>query len=202
MQTDKIIPPQNSHLGLFNTASGNLIDLNNPHPSEINIEDIAHALSNICRFGGHAGTFYSVAQHCCLVTGMVPHEAKKMALLHDASEAYLGDVIKPLKNIIGASYTSIEDRFTQLINQRFQIKPSSVQALEVKKADSIMLEIEHEALILGKPARLVSLLHGCDQELGWAWKPMVAKDMFLTTFHKLFSTESAPKTQVLQENEG
>jgi uncharacterized protein len=151
MQTDKIIPPQNSHLGLFNTASGNLIDLNNPHPSEININDIAHALSHICRFGGHAGTFYSVAQHCCLVTGMVPVEAKRVALLHDASEAYLGDVIKPLKNMIGKEYEIIEERFTNTIFDRFEIKPTEYSHLyyDVKEADKKMLEIEHEALILG-----------------------------------------------------
>lgn len=60
--------------------------------------DIAHALSNICRFGGHTRKFYSVAQHCVHAHDLMPPEHRAWGLLHDAAEAYLGDVVRPIKS--------------------------------------------------------------------------------------------------------
>lgn len=76
------------------------IDPLNPSPSEINIEDIAHALARICRYGGHCVGFMSVARHSIWVMERLEHLGSKMALtglLHDAAEAYIGDVPRPLK---------------------------------------------------------------------------------------------------------
>ena len=78
------------------TASGLGFDPEDPKPEAIVIEDIAHALSNICRFGGHTGSFYSVAQHSVLVSLHTNAKFARAGLMHDASEAYIGDIIRPV----------------------------------------------------------------------------------------------------------
>ncbi|OSZ79307.1 hypothetical protein CAP35_13930 [Chitinophagaceae bacterium IBVUCB1] len=132
--------------GLFNTASGKLINIWNPQPDTITISDIANALSKICRFGGHINEFYSVAQHSILVAAMCENDIKMEGLMHDASEAFVGDVIKPLKNIIGKSYDEVEDRFMQVIVEKFELNMASMH--RVKEYDKAALEIEHRHLQL------------------------------------------------------
>lgn len=84
------------------THSGLLVDYTNPRPQDISIKDIAEALAKQCRFSGHTMQFYSVAQHACLVHDLCPLEARPWALLHDAHEAYTGDLPTPLKNALHA----------------------------------------------------------------------------------------------------
>ena len=86
--------------GWFVTASGRRAFVEDPRACDLVIEDIAHALSNICRFGGHCSRFYSVAQHSVCVSALVERTRPDLALhalLHDAAEAYVGDVIRPIK---------------------------------------------------------------------------------------------------------
>jgi len=80
-----------------------------PRPEEVNIEDIANALSKMCRFGGHSRQFYSVAEHSLWVSYRVPPWLALAGLLHDAHEAYVGDMIRPVKNSIRIAMGSLWD---------------------------------------------------------------------------------------------
>lgn len=97
---------------MIEVASGEFVSLRGPEPSTIKVDDIAHALSHICRFGGHTHVFYSVAQHSLLVHDLVEHlgaspEVRLAALLHDAHEAYVGDLTTPLKRELRGGPLSI-----------------------------------------------------------------------------------------------
>ena len=126
------------------THSGLEFDVCNPDPDLIEIEDIAHALSHICRFTGHSKHFYSVAQHSCLCATLVPPEHALEALLHDAAEAYIGDVSSPLKAQL-PGYQAIEAKLEQAIRQRFGLPAQKTPW--VKEADLQMLAAEKAQLM-------------------------------------------------------
>ncbi len=91
-----------------------------PRPEEINLVDIAHALSNICRYTGHCGEFYSVAQHSVYVSVYASQENALWGLLHDASEAYLCDIARPIKrSVFLKGYRECEDVLMQCIAEKF-----------------------------------------------------------------------------------
>lgn len=119
-------------MGHIQVFSGNYVDLVNPDMNTILIEDIAHSLSNLCRFTGHTRHFYSVAHHSIAVSKIVPHEYALEALLHDATEAYLGDVSSPLKSLLG-EYKLLESRLYRRIAKKFQIPEKTSEI--VKLAD-------------------------------------------------------------------
>lgn len=154
--------------GLFNTQSGKLIDLLNPTPEMISLEDIALALSNYCRFGGHLTSHYSVAEHSILVWQLCPSSLKPAALLHDAAEAYLGDVIKPLKNLIGETYKHLEDKWTKVIFDKYGVPLNDLIA--IKEYDMKAVELEHNYFRLGN-MDLIRHQYDYRQELGWYEKP-------------------------------
>lgn len=168
--------------GVFNAASGMLIDINNPTIEMICIEDIAGALSKICRFGGHSNDFYSVAQHSAVVASLAPSYLCREALLHDATEAYLGDVIKPLKNILGSAYEDIEEKFMLVICERFDL--SILKLLEVKKYDKQALSIEHNYFIRGDVTEWFETMNHININPS-TWSHVDAKSKFLA-FYKLF----------------
>lgn len=122
-----------------------------PDLNDINIQDIAHALSCICRFGGHCSEFYSVAQHSVSVSLILEALDGKLAasygLLHDASEAYIGDVPRPLKiSSHYAFYRDVESSIQDLIYRRFALSPSTVPEL-LRYADNLMLATEKRDLM-------------------------------------------------------
>ena len=125
------------------TYSGRKFFYDNIKSNKICIEDIAFALSNVCRFTGHVRG-YSVAQHSVLVSKNVPTEDALWGLMHDASEAYAGDVNKPLKVILGASYGAIEHKILRLIAREFDLKGDI--PLSVHLADMRMLLTEKRDL--------------------------------------------------------
>jgi len=89
------------------TYTGKHVDLAAPNPVMIDPRDISHALSHQCRFNGHCREFYSVAQHSVLVAYLLPPELKLAGLLHDAPEAFLGDVVQPLKALMKHHHSNI-----------------------------------------------------------------------------------------------
>ena len=91
-----------------------------PDPKSICIEDIAHATARICRYTGHVQDFYSVAEHCVLMSRAIPQEFRKIALLHDASEAYMNDIASPIKQSL-PDYKKIEDGVQKVIAEKFGI---------------------------------------------------------------------------------
>lgn len=116
-----------------------------PRPDEIHIEDIARALSMQCRYSGHVRKFYSVAEHCVHVSRVVSPEHALWGLLHDASEAYLVDVPRPIKPML-PQYQAMEARLMSAICERFTIDRQAPHA--VKVADNRMLATE-KAVLLG-----------------------------------------------------
>jgi len=128
--------------------SGRRLDLLDPSPLDIEIEDIAHGLARVARWNGqtrgdHA---YSVAQHCLLVERFVherrPRGARPLrlaALLHDAAEYVIGDLISPFKAAVGLDYKAFENRLSRAIHVRFGLPPENTpeEAALIKRADRI-----------------------------------------------------------------
>lgn len=115
-----------------------------PRPEEVVPEDIAHALSLICRYGGHATRFYSVAEHCVLLSYAVSPEHALWALLHDAAEAYVGDMVRPLKRSM-PDYRAVEDGVLRTIAYRFDL--SWPMPAEVSVADNRILRNERASVV-------------------------------------------------------
>lgn len=116
-----------------------------PMPSDIHIEDIAAALSKLCRYGGHCTKFYSVAEHSLLVSKVVPPHLALQALLHDATEAYCVDMPRPIKHFL-AGYAEIEARLWSAVAARFDL-PIDLDPL-VKQADNDVLLAEREQIMV------------------------------------------------------
>lgn len=105
------------------TRSGKYLDFENPQPDQIELADIAAGLAKSCRFGGQIGRFYSVAEHCWLGAeyGGTNNGFRLAFLLHDAAEAYMGDIQKPLKLMLGEYWLGIERRVQNAINERLGV---------------------------------------------------------------------------------
>lgn len=127
------------------TNSGRTFNLMSDSIEEIAIEDIAHALSHVCRFTGHVGKFYSVAQHSVLASFYVEQKYAQEALLHDAAEAYIGDVSTPLKRLL-KDYQAIEAGVEQRIASRFCLNWDDVSTAAVKTVDNRLLVTERRDL--------------------------------------------------------
>lgn len=147
--------------------SGRMLDLLDPSPLDVEITDIAHGLARVARWNGqtkgdHA---FSVAQHSLLVeaifSSMRPHaspEAKLTALLHDAPEYVIGDMISPFKSVVGGGYRECEDRLQRAIHLRFSLPAVTAERLrgEIKRADQVAAYFEATTLAgfsLGEAAR-------------------------------------------------
>ena len=133
--------------------SGRRLDLLDPSPLDVEIEDIAHGLARVARWNGQTRgpNIFSVAQHSLLVEALavaddanLPARARLMALLHDAPEYVIGDIISPFKAAVGATYKSVENRILGAIHLRFSLPAQTPPALAklIKRADRAAAFIE------------------------------------------------------------
>lgn len=163
-------------------ASGKAVDFLDASPDQILIEDIAHALSLLCRFGGHCTKFYSVCEHSVRCSWRAPKGFELEALLHDASEAYLVDIPRPIK-ILLPEYKIIEEALEKIISKKFGIPfPMSP---EVKEIDNRMLSTEASQIMnkSERPWTYVFPIFKTENIEGWA--PKKAYDIFMARFNYL-----------------
>jgi len=183
--------------------SGRRLDLLDPSPLDIEIEDIAHGLARVARWNGQtSGThIYSVAQHCCLVEALarikVPRldRARRLeVLLHDAPEYVIGDMISPFKAVIGDSYKEVERRLLAAIHRRFGLPAQSAPETEqlIKAADRQSAYLEATRLagfahtearrFFGAPPRIAPSM---ERDYLKPWPAETAQARYLERFHKL-----------------
>ncbi len=152
-----------------------------PRPEDINILDIAHALSMQCRYNGHVRKLYSVAEHCVLVSRLVAPEHALWALLHDATEAYVGDMIRPLK-LHMPEFQAVENKVMLTIAQKFGIAGDMPN--EVHEADSRIL-LDERAALMGPPAGEWGIEGEPFGVEILAWSPAIAELEYLARFAEL-----------------
>lgn len=190
---------------------GSAYHFRKPNPAMLDIHHIATPLSKICRFGGHlrGDAFYSVAEHSVKVANIVFNLARFNfcstlaedlqlqfdGLMHDAHEAFVGDVTTPLKHMLGDNFRAIEESVERVISQAFGNTPAKARNPLIKEADIMAYLIERDALIVVE--------RGSDDGVRWpeGWSdvetdirsafpaeclpPSAAREAFLALFHSL-----------------
>lgn len=153
--SDPSIPSEH----MIETFTGRFVDTKNPHPSQIALEDIAHALANTCRYGGHCQRFYSVAEHAVFVSRRLERQGRGQAvclggLHHDDSEFALGDIPRPMKPILGETYKRLTRRMDAAIMEALGFKGTLVEgwvhSQDIKDADNWALLVEARHLLPSK----------------------------------------------------
>jgi hypothetical protein len=168
------------------TYTGRWIEPLTPDPDDIAIEDIAHALSNQCRFTGHVKQFYSVAEHSVRVSYLLGENNYSKAvqwagLLHDSSEAYLSDIARPVKRSpeISRFYDAAEEGLMTVIAEKFGFKWPMQKA--VKWADDVLLRSEQRDLMAdGRIPGTTYVSYTIEP-----WAPDFAEEMFLSRYKSL-----------------
>ncbi|MBX9819482.1 YfbR-like 5'-deoxynucleotidase [Afipia birgiae] len=205
MTAKKTDPHKQSARAWQRMLSGRRLDLLDPSPLDIEVEDIAHGLARVARWNGqtHGAHIFSVAQHTLLVeavlrqqTPRVDHRVRLAAMLHDAPEYVIGDMISPFKAVIGGSYKIVEKRLLSAIHIRFGLPAALPAEIEqqIKAADmgAAYLEATHLAGFAQAEARR---LFGRDPKLPAAtekdyvtpWSAGRAEKQFLARFKALLS---------------
>lgn len=161
-----------------------------PRAEDIDIRDIAHALSMQCRYAGHCLNFYSVAEHCVLLANAIP-EHKLWALLHDASEAYLVDVPRPVKPSL-PGYKELEDDIMFVVARRFGLSLGGHILDRDGQIPAIVKEYDFRMLVDEKAQNMLDGPHWGSidglEPVGvtlQCWAPVDAERHFLQTFGDL-----------------
>ncbi len=184
------------------TYTGKIFDLLNPKPEMVCIEDIAHSLAYQCRYTGHTRFFYSVAQHCVLMAENpdLPGDPLKK-LLHDAAEAYIGDIASPWKKLLKVELPPVgtgqyltggpfpirdfEEKIQKVIGLALGI--DLTHSAEVKKSDIIMITTEIRDLMPAMPPdfQWEVDISSVVKETIHPWLPEAAEALFLTKYFRL-----------------
>jgi 5'-deoxynucleotidase YfbR-like HD superfamily hydrolase len=173
------------------TYSGRMVDPLNPEVRDVCIEDISHALALICRYGGHCRQFYSIAQHCVLVSQNVEKGYELEGLLHDSSESYIGDIVRPLKvqKVFSDVYKAIEHAWENTIADRFRLRypwhPS------IKQADNLVLFTEQRDLVNVQLYWNGSEKYTLLKKVINPWGPAKAERKFLERYYQLETLRGA-----------
>ena len=171
------------------TYSGLAIVPAYPEAEIILIRDIAHHLSQICRFNGACREFYSVAQHSVMVAQQLPKELQLEGLLHDAAEAYTGDITSPMKKLLdSAMLDAVEWKINNILVYKFKLEINFADNPQVKDADIVMLKSEAKELMKTQG-------YAWDLYPGWdrlkcvpievCWNPSLAEGNFLRMYRRL-----------------
>lgn len=176
--------PNGRHGPWFLSSRGEQLWPLDMRASDIHIEDIAHSLSLLCRFNGHCRDFYSVAQHSVLVSDVVPEEFALCGLMHDATEAYCGDLVRPIKKAI-PMFEVLERDIWAAIAARFELPLDLPDA--VKAADCRMLQTERRDLLVAHswPWTFEQIANGEVDPYPFRvepWSPQEAADRFLASY--------------------
>lgn len=159
-----------------------------PRPEEMFIEDIARSLSMQCRYNGHIDRFYSVAEHSVIMSYMAStDDVAKWCLMHDATEAYIGDMVRPLKFLF-PEFSEMEDKVHLVLAERFDLPYTMPD--EVKKWDDVICSNEKEALISGgEHWTNMPPPHPTIKVPKTEFGPAAAEALFLMRYKELFKGE-------------
>jgi len=165
-----------------------------PMADDVCLEDVAHALSNICRFGGHSLFFYSVAQHAVFVADIIKdlgydRDFQFYGLHHDDSEAYLSDITRPVKAYL-ENYKAFEMKLEEVIFEHFKIADDDEKYNIMKKADNIALVTEAKYLMSMPPSDWSIKEKPLDKPI-IALGPREAEALFLAKHHELNNVQES-----------
>lgn len=180
------------------TWSGQWFDLLKPEEYNFNIEEIAYALSNLCRYTGHSNKFYSVAEHSVLVSRLVPDHLALCGLLHDAGEAYIGDVASPLKALL-PEYQKIEDRLEAAIANHFDLPFPFPK--EIKEADKRMYWQERQSIADNglRDGLWHQDLRATRKEEAVGMAPHMARRFFLSRYNEIMKGQNNKNKESLHQ---
>jgi hypothetical protein len=201
--TESLLAPQIEGCTIL-VASGHYVNPMALRADDVRIEDIAHALGNQCRYSGHTREFYSVAQHSVLVAGLLekaeePREIVLYGLLHDAAEAYLVDLPRPLKrdSALGEAYQAAEERCLRAVMCHFGLHRPEPRC--VREADLTLLATERRDLMPGDDVWAVIADVEPLPYIIAPWSPWLARARFLSEWGRLSGAGKQAARRALAE---
>lgn len=173
------------------TRTGKRVSVENPQPEQFDIKDIGYALANTCRFNGHCAGFYSVAEHSVAVALRLPAELRLAGLLHDATEAYLGDIPSPIKQYL-PDYRRLEASFEAALSEKFGLTDVDWKAVKAADIDALYTEAHFLIASEGRDWTFFQgpVKHSVRYDLApMCLPPQEAYKLFMGLFYKLTGDE-------------